>query len=75
MTTRRRLLSAALCVIPACGAVAGEAPDMKVVRDYREAHAAEILLDYSELLSIPNTPAHPGGLVQTAEWIRVRPRR
>ena len=67
-----RSITVALALLPVGWAVAGEDPGMDVIRDYRGAHAAEILLDYSELLSIPNTSAHPEGLVRTAEGIRDR---
>jgi acetylornithine deacetylase/succinyl-diaminopimelate desuccinylase-like protein len=45
---------------------------LEAAKNFRENHGAQILLDYVELLSIPNTPADPEGLARNAEEIRGR---
>lgn len=45
---------------------------LEAAKNFRENHGAQILLDYVELLSIPNTPADPENLARNAEEIRGR---
>jgi acetylornithine deacetylase/succinyl-diaminopimelate desuccinylase-like protein len=52
-------------------ALAGE-PAVDAARSHRAANGAEILVEFAELLEIPNVPAEPEGLKRTAAWIRDR---
>ena len=57
---------AVLLAAPALSAQSG--PD--VARAYREAHEAEIVLDFAELLSYPNRAADLADVTRAAEYIR-----
>ena len=66
--TRRRPLILTFVLLTAAPLLAEV--DLDRVREWREAHGAEILRGFAEFLAIPNTPAHPEGLRHAAEWAR-----
>ncbi len=59
-------LAALLWIVPAACA----ADDLDFVRDWRRAHAAEVLRDYAELLKIPNVASDTENIRRNAEAIR-----
>jgi acetylornithine deacetylase/succinyl-diaminopimelate desuccinylase-like protein len=63
-----RLLISALTLFAARAAAAPDAA-IDAARQWRNAHAAEIVADYMEFLRIPNVAADPQGLARNAEFI------
>ena len=70
---RRGVFRVVIACIALGGAVAaGGDKAVEAARSYRMREGARILRDFTRLLTIPNTPAHPEGLRRNAEWIRDR---
>ena len=65
-----------LAILGLLGTASGEALAQRsavdVARAYREAHGAEILRDFSELLAIPNVARDSAGINANAAYIRDR---
>ena len=57
-------------ILASGGPDAADSAAVSAAREFREAHGAEILADFAELLRIPNVQADQAGLRKTASWIR-----
>jgi len=62
---------AAAGILAAPASLAAQSP-VEAVRAYREAHGAEILAEYRELLALPNVASDSAGVWRNAEYLRDR---
>lgn len=64
----KRFLTSLLLLLPAPGQVVGQS-GADVAREYRQAHEAEILSDFAELLTYPNRASDAEDIERAAEYI------
>ncbi len=68
--TRSLLTAGALAALAVGGARLSAQSPADIAREYREAHEAQILADFAELLSYPNVASDSAGIRRAARYIR-----